>query len=658
MVQFLHRQVAFPHVFVCCLLFILQQTPCQLYAQEPLQLQQVDVRVEKYKISEIGKKLQVLDSGLLQQYRFSALSDLLAGNSQVFIKSYGLGASASSGIRGGSANQSALMWKGINIQNAMLGQADLSLVPAFLFNNIKIEYGGSSALWGSGAVAGSIHLDNELEWNSGAQSNLLLGGGSYGLNQQGFAQTFSGKKIQSVSKLYHINSVNNYLFQNAEGITQKLNHANYNMAGFLQDFKWKINERQMLTFNYWMNNNQRKLPSFKSMPSLAMQYDKANRAALDWSYFKKNYSANVKFAYLQDVLNYNDSIAAVFSKNRVNTFVAEAQNYYHYSIHTFQCGFNYTGYFAQTNNYHNKQSIEKVGLLLGDNIMLFNSRLKLNTALRAETFNTGAKPITGNLSVDYKLFEALRLQMNSAKIYRQPSLNELYWWPGGDVNLKAEEGYTFEGNVKYASQKKAWYFESNLSAFSRLIDNWILWTPGAGGIAHATNVQQVWSRGTETSWKIHYRYKQLKMGMQLNSAYILSTVERTSQSQSDVIGKQLIYSPRYQINGVFFLQFRQLSAYYIHQYVGYRFISSDNAQWLNPYHVANLKLSVAIQKKRNNAQVFLGCNNLFNQNYAVMAMRPMPYRNYEIGMNLILNSNKKHEKNNDDNNPRLDNHQL
>ncbi|MEI6021838.1 MAG: hypothetical protein WCR21_11980, partial [Bacteroidota bacterium] len=221
-----------------------------------------------------------------------------------------------------------------------------------------------------------------------------------------------------------------------------------------------------------------------------------------------------------------------------------------------------------------------------------------------------------------------------------------------------EDGYTFEGNAKYVWQKNAWYFESNLSAFSRLIDNWILWTPGAGGIAHGTNVQQVWSRGTETSWKIQYHHKQLKVGMQINTAYILSTVERTAQSQSDVIGKQLIYNPRYQINASFFVQFRQLSAYYIHQYVGYRFISSDNAQWLNPYHVANLKMSMAIQKKRNNVQVFLACNNVFNQHYAVMAMRPMPYRNYEIGMNLILNKSKKHEKNNDDSSLRVDNIQL
>ncbi|MEI6021703.1 MAG: TonB-dependent receptor, partial [Bacteroidota bacterium] len=453
MVQFLHRQVAYPHVFVCCLFLFVLQAPHWLYAQEPLQLELVEVRTEKYKISEIGKKLQVLDSGILQQYRFSALSDLLAGNSQVFIKSYGLGASASSGIRGGSANQSALMWKGINIQNAMLGQADLSLIPAFLFNNVKVEYGGSSALWGSGAVAGSIDLDNDLPWNSGSQSNLMLGGGSFGLNQQGFSQTFSGKKILSVSKLYHINSVNNYAYQNEEGITQKLNHANYTMGGFLQDFKWKINERQMLSFNYWMNNNQRKLPSYKSLPSLAMQYDKANRAVLDWAYFKKNYSANVKFAFLQDVLNYNDSVAAVFSKNLVNTSVIESQNYYHYKNQTWQLGLNYTGYFAQTNNYNNQHSLEKVALLMGDQLLFFHNDLKINLALRAEAFNTGAKPITGSVSFDYKLFKQLHLQANVAKIYRQPSLNELYWWPGGQVNLKAEDGYTFEGNDKYVWQK-------------------------------------------------------------------------------------------------------------------------------------------------------------------------------------------------------------
>ncbi len=64
----------------------------------------------------------------------------------------------------------AILWNGFNIQNAMLGQTDLSLLPAVFFDEVEIEYGGSSAVWGSGAVAGSIHLNNRAGFGRGLKT--------------------------------------------------------------------------------------------------------------------------------------------------------------------------------------------------------------------------------------------------------------------------------------------------------------------------------------------------------------------------------------------------------------------------------------------------------------------------------------------------------
>src|SRR6476469_9204389 len=99
-----------------------------------------------------------MDTLTLARYNTTSVSDLLSNQSTVHIKSYGNGNIATTSLRGGSSYQTALLWNGLNIQNAMLGMPDLSIIPTLFFDNVTVEYGGGSALWGSGAVGGCIHL--------------------------------------------------------------------------------------------------------------------------------------------------------------------------------------------------------------------------------------------------------------------------------------------------------------------------------------------------------------------------------------------------------------------------------------------------------------------------------------------------------------------
>ena len=114
------------------------------------QLQEVIILQNKQQQFETTKKHSEIDSLILNRYSTTSLADLLANQSTIHIKSYGNGNIVSTSMRGGNANHTALLWNGLNIQNTMLGQPDLSIVPTSLFNNISLEYGGGSAILGSG----------------------------------------------------------------------------------------------------------------------------------------------------------------------------------------------------------------------------------------------------------------------------------------------------------------------------------------------------------------------------------------------------------------------------------------------------------------------------------------------------------------------------
>jgi iron complex outermembrane receptor protein len=111
-------------------------------------------------------------------------------------------------------------------------------------------------------------------------------------------------------------------------------------------------------------------------------------------------------------------------------------------------------------------------------------------------------------------------------------------------------------------------------------------------------------------------------------------VASNTQEYNNSVNKQLIYTPRYTINSNILFGYDKMAITFFDQCVGYRYTTSDNSQWLDPYHVSSARFNYNINFKAFNFTVFGACNNLFNKNYTILSGRPMPLRNYEMGITL------------------------
>lgn len=580
-----------------------------------------------------------MDSAVKEQFRFNSIGDLLSYNTPVFIKNYGPGAIATTAFRGGNATQTAILWNGFNIQNNMLGQSDLTLMPSLLFENVEVEYGGSSSLWGSGAVGGSIHLNNKTEFGKGWRTNVNLGGGSFGLLNASAGLSLSGKKLTSSTKIYTSHSNNNFTFKDTldrQQPVKQYQRAPYDFMGLMEELRWLVNSKQIVNVNAWYTNNRRKLyAADPTMDSRTWQDDKVLRLSAAWNYVTNRFKSTTRVGYFNDWINYTDSLLGVFSKSDASTFVAENENFWKWnSDNLLQVGINHTSSFGTTKNYDGQRSLSRTSLLIGNKFSFLEKKLLVNVSARAEYFTAGTLPLTGNVSAEYLLFKKLKAMLNAAKIYRQPALNELYWIPGGNPNLKPEQGYTTEGTLLFRDKIKNFGIEVSGAIFNREIDNWILWVAGPGGHPSPVNIQKVWSRGAETTWKLSYRKKDFYTHLRAVTGYVLSTVSETGNEYNNTVGKQLIYTPRYTVNGNFSIGYGKLLWSYYHQYAGYRFITSNNSQWLPPYHVSSMRVNFSVDHASGVFGFFASCNNLFNSNYSVIAGRFMPLRNYEIGINI------------------------
>lgn len=616
-----------------------------LIAQDTVSLKSVEVVAKKMDLSQIGKKTEKIDSTIKQQFKFSSIGDVLSLNTPIFIKNYGPGGLSTTSFRGGNASQTAILWNGFNIQNAMLGQTDLALIPSFLFDNIELEYGGSSSLWGSGAVGGSIHLKNKSLFDQGLTTAVSVGSGSFGLRNLSTNVLYSKRRFISSTKVYNNRSQNNFSYADTidkENKIKQQKNAAYNFFGLMQEFKFSINPKQILSVNAWINSNQRRLPSYdQTVDSKMYQADAATRFTANWCYNGSRYRSTIRSGLFSDKINYTDSLLQLFSKSKSQTLIAENENYFNWSSHNqLNVGVNFSSSSAVTNNYESTKSLSKISFLIGNKFSFLNDRLIAYASARVDHFSVGTLPITGNLSSEYKLNNFISLKVNAARVYRQPTLNELYWLPGGNINLKAEKGFTYEGTIELKHHIKHVLFYISGAVFSRSIDNWILWLPGANGNPSPINIQQVWSRGTETTLRINYNKNKFRCNLNVVTGYVLSTINSNGQENNNTVNKQLIYTPRYTLNSNFLVAYDKIAVTFFDQYVGYRFTTSDNSQWLNPYQISSLRFNYSINFKVAALTVFGACNNLFDKNYTILSGRPMPLRNYEMGITLQTKNKK------------------
>lgn len=611
-------------------------------------LMEVVIEHHKQEVLQPSKKNTGIDSIVLSRYSGSSLADMLSAQSSIHIKSYGNGNIATTSFRGGNASHTALLWNGLNIQNAMLGQSDLSIVPTLFFDNVNLEYGGGSALWGSGALGGSIHLENKLAFDKGFNTKLQMSLGSFDTKKMAATVLLSYKKIASSTRVYYNSSKNDYSYKDTidkENPNKKIAHANYIMKGVMQEVSFLPVAWQKINIRLWYNMANRNLPSYTSYISKQSQEDENLKLNADWNYNRRKLNSTLRLAYFKDKLNYTDSISEIFSKTTVNTVIGESDNVYTHHNHTFNFGVNYTQYqstmpltVSRYNGEEHDSIIKhlqtKFALFVAYRVTLFKSKLNYNIAVRKEFTNQTLIPFTGNTGIHYQLFKPVALKVNANRSYRQPTLNDLYWPQGGNINLKPEDSYEVDGGLEFKKIKNNFSFLVEGTFFNRHTTNWIIWLPTTSNYFSPRNIAKVYSRGTETRTELGYAKKDASVKFILNTSYVLSTNQTGTNENDNAIGRQLIYTPRYTGQSTIIGTFKTLSVIFSQSYTGYRFTSTDNTTWLNPYYIANLKFKYSYAFHSVAVEFFGGINNLFNKNYTVVANRPMALRNYEAGLSL------------------------
>jgi iron complex outermembrane receptor protein len=120
--------------------------------------------------------------------------------------------------------------------------------------------------------------------------------------------------------------------------------------------------------------------------------------------------------------------------------------------------------------------------------------------------------------------------------------------------------------------------------------------------------------------------------------YVRSTAEKTAFVNDPSLHKQLIYIPAWFGSGTFTAEWKNCYLTGVWQYTDLRFTTRDHTEFLPSYHLLNVALGNEQRFVLNNhnylLNVFFRANNVLNAQYQSVAWRPMPGRNFSVGLSV------------------------
>jgi vitamin B12 transporter len=617
---------------------------CAGQADTIRQLETVDITSNRFDDFANEGLVQRIDSISLIKYNCASIADLLKDESGIFIKSYGLGSSATTSARGGSAAHSNIVWNGFSLTNPMLGLTDLSLVPAGFFNGINIRYGNNCALAGSGAIGATVELNNNPVFRNEMVASASVTLASFATVKEQILVRKSTEKNSASFTFFYEQAKNNFEFTNrAEFNTplQKQTNNEVKQYGFIVNESWRVNKRQLLILNGWYQNSNREIPpTMTTAESIAYQTDNVLRITGEWQYYFKNNNLKFRSAWFDESIRYVDENINLNSFGNSKSIIAEGEgNFSFREWGKLNAGISNSYVTATVDEYKQSRYQNKAAVFVSYSITDKQKIVAVSTSARQEFIDGSTTPFTYQIQSSVKILSGLALRASYSKVYRAPSLNDKYWVPGGNKDLKPEDGYTAEAGLSFERKNNAFSVSAQTTFYTQQITNWIIWLPGSGGYWTPQNIYKVWSRGNETQLKVSYTKNKFSITPQIISAYTLSTNE-TENISEDSQNKQLIYVPRINWTGGVNIKYNHSLLSYTHGYKSRRYTSSDNLYFLGQYQYATLFISQSFALKQNLISAEFSIHNLWDENYESIAWRPMPRRNYSLTLKYQFTHSK------------------
>ena len=631
-------------------------------------------------MKEIGAQITKFDSTALKENIALSMADILMFNSAIFVKNYGRATLSTVAFRGTSPSHTQVSWNGMKINNPMLGMTDFSTIPAYFIDDASLLHGTSSVNETGGGLGGSVKLSTKPAKAEGVGLQYVQGVGSFKTFDEFLRLTYGNAHWQTSTRVVYSSSPNDYKYRNHDkkeniydeemNIIDQYYPIERNRSGafkdfhFLQEVYYNTGKNDRFGLNAWYINSNRELAMLTVDHGDATDFENRQReetfrSVLSWDHFGEGLKLSAKGGYIHTWVAYDykrdlgNGIMAHMTRSRskINTFYGLLDADYHLGTKWL-----FTGNLSL--HQHIVESRDKnilrqdgnkaiVGYLKGRPELSGSlsakwrpvERIGLSVVVREEMFGKEWTPIIPAFFVDGVLSQRgnIMAKASVSRNFRFPSLNDLYFLPGGNPDLKKESGWTYDAGLSFAIGKEGVYsLDGSASWFESYIKDWIIWLPTTKGFFSPDNIKDVHAYGVELKGNLNASLsKSWRLSLNGTFSWTPSINEgepRTPADQS--VGKQLPYVPEYSSSVTGRLSWRTWSFLYKWCYYSERFTMSSNDITLTgrlpQYFMSNVTLEKGLALDWADLSLKCAVNNLFNEEYLSVLSRPMPGINFEF----------------------------
>lgn len=590
---------------------------------------------------------QTIEGATLHSLATSSVADALKYFSGVQIKDYGgLGGLKTINVRSLGSQHVGVYLDGVRITNAQNGQVDLgryslsNMESVSLYNANRNERLQSASEYASAAT---VYMQTKRPESTTVA--VEYGNGSFGLNK---LKAYASLKNMLFVDAEWQRSDGDYEFrfhsanEDTTGTRHNSNIRFYRLeaAGFYKDFSTHV----------YYYNSERGLPG-PVVRRLSDQWDSTDRQ-WDQNFFAQAtykhlwgdfaMKANVKYAF--DYLHYlqdpSTNAAAMYCNNHYTQqdlygSVAASYNTTWLSL-TASTDIRWSDLVCDVTNFNYVYRLDSKTLLsaiaawrgLEANVALLYTHISDHTRGKAEPLGK----LTPLFLASYKRGPWIARAFHK-RIFRAPTLNDLYYTLVGNAQLKPE--YTSQWDVGIDYKGRQLHFSAD--AYYNDITDKIVAIPmkcqfrwSMANFGKVRSLGASFSGGFANEWR-HW-------SLSTNANYTFQMDRDYSMTDDPEYGNYIPYSPRHSASLIVDIAYDQWSLCTSWLYTGKRFaLVSNNADDLLPsWQTLDMKLNKRFTVGRNILQLTVECNNLTNSHHEVIMRYPMPGRNWKLSLRWEL----------------------
>ena len=634
----------------------------------------------KRPLKEIGTIQTKMDSMTLKENIALSIADVLTFNSPIFVKSYGRATLSTVSFRGTSASHTQVTWNDMKINNPMLGMTDFSTIPSYFIDDASLLHGTSSVNETGGGLGGAVKLSTKPANAEGFGLQYIQGVGSFYSFDEFLRLTYGNDHWQTSTRVVLSTSPNNFKYRNhdkKENIydenmniidqyypIERNKSGSYKDLHLLQEAYYNTNRGDRFGLNAWYVYSNRELAMLTTDYGEDTDFENRQRehtfrGIFTYDHLADGWKLGAKAGYIYTWMAYDykrdlgNGIMAHMtrSRSRINTVYGQANaEYYIGTQWLFSANLSAHQHFVRSEDKNIiLQSGDKgiVGYHVG-RLELSGAisakwqptdRIGLSAVAREELFGDKWSPIIPALFFEGLLSRPgnLTVKLSGSRNYRFPTLNDLYFLPGGNPDLRHERGWTYDAGLNFAVGKKEVYaLTGSLTWFDSYIDDWIIWLPTTKGFFSPRNLKKVHAYGLELQADLNIQFSK-DWSLSLNSTFSWSpsiNVGEPLTAADQSVGKQLPYVPEISANIVGRLSWRTWAFTYKWCHYSERYTMSSNDITLTgrlpKYYMSNVSLEKSLHCSWADWSLKGTINNLFNEEYLSVLARPMPRINFQF----------------------------